>query len=318
MSTSNLGKIEFVGIREIFRNEDEDFTPWLNENLNILGKKLNLDIIDGNIEEPVGGFSCDMVARDSDSNKIIVIENQYGTTDHEHLGKIFTYASGKNAGIVIWIAENFKEEHKKSLEWLNENIDPESGLSFFGVEIRFIKIGNSSPAPDFDIVVKPNEWERNIKVFTSKPASETSNKYLKFFSQLVDTYEKINPVWRKIKPRPQSWLWFSAGKSGLFFVWEFRSNNRMSIGLYIDTRDKNENERIFEELEKHKDKIEKDLGEMRWEKLEDKRACRINIYKGIKGNMKSISEADYPEIIKWATETMKRFSNVFTDYIKSV
>ncbi|MDL1957733.1 MAG: DUF4268 domain-containing protein [Candidatus Desulfofervidus auxilii] len=281
------------------------------------GKKLNLDIIDSNIEEGVGNFSCDIIARDSDSNKIIIIENQFGTTDHDHLGKILTYAAGKQAGVIIWIAENFREEHKKALEWLNENVDPEGGPSFFGIEIKLIKIEDSPPAPDFRIVVKPNDWERMIKM-SSQTMSETAKKYLEFYSKLVDEYKKTNPRWRKVKPQPQSWLSFGAGKSGLSFVWAFKSNNRFAIEVYIDTGDKNENERIFEELEKHKDKIENEIKGLIWERMEEKRACRIAIYKNIKGSIKYLSEEDYPEIIEWASKTMKEFSNVLSRYIKRV
>jgi len=316
MIKQKLGKIKQVDLKDVFEKEDKDFTPWLNENLNILGEKLNIDIIDSNVEENVGNFSCDIIARDSDSNKIIIIENQFGTTDHDHLGKILTYAAGKQAGIIIWIAENFREEHKKALEWLNENVDPERGPSFFGIEIKLIKIEDSPPAPDFRIVVKPNDWERMIKI--SSPMSETAKKYLEFYSKLVDEYKKINPRWRKVKPQPQSWLSFGAGKSGLSFVWAFKSNNRFAIELYIDTGDKNENERIFEELEKHKDKIENEIKGLIWERMEEKRACRIAIYKNIKGNIKYLSEEDYPEIIEWASKTMKEFSNVLSRYIKKV
>ncbi|RLG10553.1 MAG: DUF4268 domain-containing protein [Thaumarchaeota archaeon] len=317
MIKQKLGKIKQVDLKDVFEKEDKDFTPWLNENLNILGKKLNLDIIDSNIEESVGNFSCDIIARDSDSNKIIIIENQFGTTDHEHLGKILTYAAGKQAGVIIWIAENFREEHKKALEWLNENVDPEGGPSFFGIEIKLIKIEDSPPAPDFRIVVKPNDWERMIKI-SSQTMSETAKKYLKFYSKLVDEYKKINPRWRKVKPQPQSWLSFGAGKGGLSFVWAFKSNNRFAIELYIDTGDKNKNERIFEELEKHKDKIENEIKGLIWEKMEEKRACRIAIYKNIKGSIKYLSEEDYPEIIEWASRTMKEFSNVLSRYIKKI
>jgi len=278
MIKQNLGKIKQINLKDVFDKEDKDFTPWLNENLDILGEKLNLDIIDNNIEENVGNFSCDIIARDSDSNKTIIIENQFGTTDHDHLGKILTYAAGKKAGIVIWIAENFREEHKKALEWLNENVDPKTGPSFFGIEIKLIKIENSPPAPDFRIVVKPNDWERMIKM-SSQTISETSKKYLEFYSKLVDEYKKISPRWRKVKPQPQSWLSFGAGKSGLSFVWAFKSNNRFAIELYIDTGDKNENERIFEELEKHKDKIENELKGLIWEKMEEKRHVGLHFTK---------------------------------------
>uniref|UniRef100_A0A7V3ZYR7 DUF4268 domain-containing protein n=1 Tax=candidate division WOR-3 bacterium TaxID=2052148 RepID=A0A7V3ZYR7_UNCW3 len=317
MVKEKLGKIKQINLKDVFEKEDKDFTPWLNENLGILSEKLNLDIIDSNIEENVGNFTCDIVAKDSDSNKTIVIENQFGTTNHDHLGKILTYAAGKQAGIIIWIAENFREEHKKALEWLNENVDPETGPSFFGVEIKLIKIEDSPPAPDFRIVVKPNDWERMVRM-SSQTMSETSKKYLEFFTKLVEKYKEINPGWRKVKPLPQSWLSFGAGRSGLVFAWAFKSNNRFAVELYIDTGDKNENERIFEELAKHRDKIENELKGLVWEKLEDKRGCRIAVYKNIKGSIKFLTEEDYLEIIEWATETMKTFSSLFSKYIKKI
>jgi hypothetical protein len=317
MNKETLGEIKIINIRDVFKKEDSDFTPWLNENLGILGKKLNIDIIDNSIEVGVGSFSCDIAAKDSDSNNIIIIENQFGTTDHDHLGKILTYSAGKDASIIIWISEKFREEHIKAIEWLNENTDPKAGLSFFGVEIKLIKIENSPPAPDFRIIVKPNDWERSIKI-SSQTISETSKKYLSFYLQLVEEYSKNNPNWRKLKAQPQSWLNFGAGKSGLAFAWAFKSNNKMAIELYIDTGDKNENEIIFEELENHKDKIDNEIKGLNWEKLEEKQACRIAIYKNINGNIKTLSEDDYPKVIKWAIETMKEFSNVFSKYIKKM
>ncbi len=317
MTEQPLGRIKKVELRSVFEKEDKNFTPWLNNHLDILGEKLGLNITDSNTEEDVGDFNCDIRAKDSDSNKTIVIENQFGTTDHDHLGKIFTYAAGKGASIIIWIAEKFREEHQKVLEWLNENVDPKSGLSFFGVEIRLIKIENSMPAPDFDIIVKPNDWERTIKM-SSLELSESEKNYLDFYSKLVEEYAKVNPNWRKVKPQPQSWLSFGAGKTGFAFDWAFKSNNRFSIDLYIDVWDKNENKKLFEDLEKNKDKIEKEMKGLSWEKLEEKRASRVVVYRKIPKNINSLSETESLEIIKWAVETMKQFTTVLPKYIRNL
>lgn len=318
MIKKELSRKKFVSIRDVFEREDKDFTPWLNDNLDILSHELNIDIIDSNIEKAVGDFSCDIVATDADSNRRVIIENQFGQTDHDHLGKIFTYAAGTDAKTVIWLAETFREEHKKTLEWLNENVDPESRLSFFGIEIRLLQIEESPIAPDFNVIVKPNDWERNIRIIGPKPTSESNKKYMEFFSMLADEYGKVNPSWRKVKALPQNWLGFGAGRSGLAFNWSFRSNNRFSVELYIDTTDKGENERIFEELENHKNEIEIETAELSWEKLEVRRACRIAIYKDIGSSMKTLPESQYPKIIEWAVPTMKQFSNVFSKYVKNI
>jgi len=317
MNGNKLGRIEIMRLRDVFKKEDKDFTPWLNENLNTLGNKLDLDIIDSNIEEVVGSFNCDIIAKDSNSKKTVIIENQFGTTDHDHLGKILTYSAVKKASIIIWIAENFREEHTKTLDWLNESVSSESELSFFGVEIKLIKIHDSPPAPDFRIIVKPNDWERSIKLY-SQPMSISEKNYLQFYTKLANTYSSKNSKWRKAKPRPQSWLGFSSGKSGLQFVWAFRSGNRFSVELYIDTGDKNENERIFEELYNHRVKIEKLVKGLNWEKLVERKACRIGVYKGIKAPIRHLTETDYPSILKWATETMTQFYSVFSRYIKKL
>ena len=140
MDKQKLGRKKYVAIREVFPNEAGDFTPWLSDNLDLLAEELNLEIIDPNIEVNVGNFSCDIEAKDAGAKKTIIIENQFETTDHDHLGKIFTYAAGRDAKIIIWIAEEFREEHKKTLEWLNEQVDPESGPSFIGIEIKLFKI----------------------------------------------------------------------------------------------------------------------------------------------------------------------------------
>lgn len=319
MIKKELGKKKYLKMREVFETEDKDFTPWLNDHLDMLSEELDIDIIDSNVEEGVGDFSCDIVAKDSDTKQTIIIENQFGTTDHDHLGKIFTYGAGKNAKIIIWIAEKFREEHKKTLEWLNENIDPTSGVSFFGIAIKLIQIEDSPKvAPDFNVIVKPNTWERNIKISGTQPASDTNKKYLDFFTELVDEYSKINPGWRKLTPLPQSWLGFGAGKSGLAFNWSFRGNNRISVELYIDTGDKNENEIIFDGLLKNKTQIDNDIKGLSWEKLEDKRACRIAVYRNISYPIKTLPKIHYPDILDWATTTMKQFSHVFSDYLKKL
>ena len=62
-----------------------------------------------------------MVAVDESSGIKVIIENQLESSNHEHLGKIITYASGLDAQVVVWIVKNAKEEHRSAIEWLNNN-----------------------------------------------------------------------------------------------------------------------------------------------------------------------------------------------------
>lgn len=306
-----LGKIQRVDLRNIWKKEDKEFTPWLKENIDLLSEKLGIEIIDTQSEERIGDFKLDIIGKDANTSKLVAVENQLESTDHNHLGQLITYSAGVNAGIIIWIAKELREEHKRALEWLNENNISE--ISFFGVEVHVISIDDSNPAVDFRVIVEPNDWERNIK--SSATRTDTEISYVDFYSKLVNFYSEINPKFRKVKAQPQSWLNFSAGRGGLRFGWAFRMGNRFSVELYIDTGDEIENKRIFDKLKKYKDTIDLEIKGVEWEELETKRACRIVIHRKTSGQIKTLQDKERDNLINWGAEQMKTFSNTFSKYI---
>lgn len=154
-------------LRSIWPHEEHDFSKWLaeEENLGQLSESIGIDIELEETESPVGSFSVDIYARESGSSRGIVIENQLEDTDHDHLGKIITYAAGKSAEVIIWIVKRARDEHKQAVEWLNQHTDEDIG--FFLVEIELWKIGKSLPAPRFNVVERPNEWAKTVKAAES-------------------------------------------------------------------------------------------------------------------------------------------------------
>lgn len=127
-----LGKLEKVHARDAWPDEVRNFTPSLaSEGVELLSKEIGVKLKVVSCEHAVGRYSLDILAapigsdEDDKGTELIVIENQFGYTDHDHLGKLMTYASGvgkegKGAKTVIWIAEEFREEHRRAVEWLNE------------------------------------------------------------------------------------------------------------------------------------------------------------------------------------------------------
>jgi hypothetical protein len=140
---------------------------------------MDLEVVES--EGAVGPFRVDIICKDLASGGIVVIENILGPTDHDHLGKILTYAAGREARAAVVVATHFREEHRKMLEWLNEL--GEEHL-FFGVKASVIRIADSPPAPVLDPVVQPNEWVSEVKA--KDPPTPRGQAYEAFFRRLLD------------------------------------------------------------------------------------------------------------------------------------
>jgi len=155
-----FGKLERVSARAGWPHEAHEFTPWLAENVGLLGDALGLSLELKAREHKVGRYSLDLLLSDS-AERTVIVENQFGQTDHDHLGKLLTYCAGTEADVVIWIAERLNEEHVAVLDWLNENT--RAGVGFFGVELELLRIDSSPMAPNFRVLVQPNEWAKSVR-----------------------------------------------------------------------------------------------------------------------------------------------------------
>jgi len=143
-----IGKVDDVNPRAPWANEARDFTPWLLDNADVLSKALGLEVSLRTAEHPVGDFSLDIVGDDGLGGTLIV-ENQLENTDHDHLGKVITYAAGTDAKTIVWIATRIRAEDRQALDWLNANTREDVRL--FGIELRAIKIGDSASAPLLEV-----------------------------------------------------------------------------------------------------------------------------------------------------------------------
>ena len=168
----NLGKLkEIKDLRKVWPHEALDFTPWLAEedNLALLADAVGLEITIDETESSVGDFNVDIYATETGTDRKIIIENQLEDTNHDHLGKLITYASGKSADIVIWVVKRAREEHRSAIEWLNNHTD--ENIVFFLVEIKLYQIGSSDIAVKFEVVEKPNDWTKEIKKSSVTPVT---------------------------------------------------------------------------------------------------------------------------------------------------
>lgn len=271
-----IGKLKEIDIRKLWQHEQRDFSAWLakENNLEYLNDILGLTLTDINTEVFVGPYRCDIVAKDETTNDVIIIENQLEPTNHDHLGKIITYAAGLNAKYIVWVAKEAKEEHRAAIEWLNNNSS--QSINFFLIEIHAYQISDSDPAPMFKVIEKPNNFIKGDKG-NSKDGTlnKTQSERLAFWEQFNQAVLDQGKPFNLRKATKDHWYDVSIGTSDAHIaITLVNKENKVGVELYI-----NDSKEIFDDLFINKDAIEFEFGaKMDWQRLDDRKASRIIYY----------------------------------------
>ena len=294
-------------LREIWPNEAKDFTPWLakEDNLDLLSETIGIDIVFEERESPVGNFSLDIFAKEESTDRTIIIENQLEDTNHDHLGKLITYASGKDASIIIWIVKKARDEHRQAIEWLNSHTDKEIG--FYLLEIELWKIGDSNPAPKFNIVERPNDWGKTVKQ-TAELTSIASQqlKYWQAFNEYASKHQKFADSFNLRTAQAHNWYDISIGTGICHICLEAKRQKReATIGIYIG-----DNKDFYNTLTNDKEAIEaKFEGSVIWK--EANKAARLYLSKLLDLD----NEESWQDVFKWYCENAILFKEIIKKYL---
>ena len=305
-----LGKFKEVDIRSVWPHEQYDFSKWLTEEENIkeLGNTLNLSLTDVNTEQYVGSYRCDIICKDELTGKSVLIENQLEQTNHDHLGKIVTYASGLDASVVVWIVANAREEHASAIEWLNKHTDED--VSFFLIEVHAYKIDNSDPAPMFKIIEQPNDFAKTVKSIAEKGELNESQKHrLDFWTQFNDIIDERGKPFNKHKASTYHWYTVAIGSSKCHLSIDLvNKEHRIRVGLWIG-----DDKELYDQLLKEKEAIEEAFGaELVWDRLDNKKASVICTYiQGLNFN----KQGNYVELMNKAIDIVVALRDAFQPYI---
>ena len=314
MTTPKLGSIEVCDIREVWKDEARDFTPWLFEHSDELAKVLGFELELHSTEHRVGKFSLDIIGSIPETNEIVIIENQLETSNHTHFGQLLTYAGGTKANYVIWIAKEFREEYLSAIEWLNDGTTSE--INFFAVEVSAIKIGNSLPAPMFKVVAQPNGWEKEGRAAAAVALSGgLGSKKLQFWEGAVEKIALVHPEWVKSrKPRAQSWYGFASGVGNISFNFVV-TKKEIKVDLYFWAYDRETNIARFDILKANQAQIEQAFGSpLQWHFPEDNK----------QGAIRFISPANFEEESKWDVyydwyvSNMEKLRSAMDPYLKDL
>ena len=296
-----LGKLEKIELREVWRHEALDFTRWLarKENIALLSKEIGIDIEVIETEMSVGRYNVDIYARDTESNKKIVIENQLENTNHDHLGKMLVYAAGLDADIAIWVVKDVNEEHRQAIEWLNDNSFEK--INIFLVKVELWQIDNSPIAPKFQVICEPNNWAKVLKQQSKENVSDLELKQMEYWQGFVDYAKSKDKTYISQRPSIYNWYVIRIGSSD-YKIKLVHSVNSDMIRCQLEIF----NDEIYKKLEQYRTEIDNKINGLEWEYLEDRKVNRISCNNSSKDNASSYV---------WLLDMVDRFKEVFLDYL---
>jgi len=310
-----LGELRKKDARDLWRNEAHDFTPWLaaESNLRRLASALGMELEVENTEVAVGPYAADILARDSATDSYVVVENQLGKTDHDHLGKAITYAAALSARAIVWIAPEFTEEHRRAIDWLNQTGGGD--VSFYGVQIEVWEIDHSKPAVRFDVIARPaGEGLRAAITTASGALSATKKLQYEWWTAFRDALAARKVVSSTQSPRPRYWYNVALGRTG-FHLSNIADTYANRIGVRLYMRNKYNAEAALQQLQEQRSEIEREIGQpLSWDPNPETIDKVVALYREA-----DLSKRErWPEYIDWLVSATDRFRRVFGPRVKEL
>ena len=306
MAKTEIGTLEQVSVRSVWPKEAGDFTPWLAENVELMSEALEMDLELEGQEVSVGGYSADLVFRDLSSGALVVVENMYGSTDHDHLGKLITYAAGLDASYAVLLTETFRPEHRSALNWLNSVSTENCG--FFGLSLEVWRIGDSIPAPQLRVDVQPDDWSKSVRAAKDRKDSERDALNREFWAGVQASFREDDADWAGLgRPSKEAWMNFKRRQGVAFNASLCRPGGVRSLRVeaYVDTGNKETTAELYSDLESRRDEIEEAFGEaLEWSPLENRRASRVSSY--FTNAMPIEDKGHWPEAHAWIVQALGR------------
>ena len=320
MTTPESGSAERVDLRKIWPHEEHNFTPWLAENLGLLGKAVGMDLVW--LQTEASGWSgyLDILAEAAGKGKV-AIENQLEDSDSDHFARLIGYAANHDAHVLVWVAPRFWEYHLKQVAWLNEMMAGKGEI--YAVAVGLVPDGDLRPvnsdetAPGFraefaQVDKDGPEWA----VLKEGVLSETNQRYYDFFQELLGDLRGAgftDTAYVRIG-NDQS---FPSGHSSIDYHVGFwgGSNSVLSIYLYVATFDPDDNKRIANAMYQHRQEIEEALPEVWWGRGNGQNEAEVGI--SIPGSIED-SDERLDEIRAWASENVPKFKAVIQPCLEQV
>lgn len=310
----DLGVLRPYDLRQIWKYEDRHFTVWLYDNMERLGTALGMSLEARRREQAVGPFSLDILAHDTSRDRPVIIENQLEQTDHDHLGKLITYAAGLEASAIIWVSPMFREQHRAALDWLNNHTDDH--IEFFGVAVEAVQIDDSKPAVNFKVIASPNSWQKSfVGQRNDATLDERSAYFYQFNEALMNALREGRAFRQPPAPTPRYETFIQRTHGGVRYGTAF-SRNALRAGIWIDLPDAEVNRRIFEMLQATRSEIEGALGApLQWDFVQARHGQIVML---VQENVNRDDATQIPELAKWGADTLSKLRSVLEPRLDAI
>ena len=312
-------------LREVWPNEAFDFTPWLADNLCLLGKAVEMELELIQTEAPGWSGFLDILAKRADeAERKVAIENQLEVSDSDHLARLLGYAAEHDACELIWVAPQFWEYHLRQIAWLNKLMAGNAEIHAVAVRLErggdLRPVGNDETTLGFhakfarvDLDKDAQEWA----ILREGTLSPTSQKYRNFFLPLLGDLRSAGFTDKDsvTAGNDQS---FPSGYSTIDYhvgFWGGSANAVLSIYLYVATFDPDRNKRIFDAMYQHRQEIEGAVPEVWWGRGNGQNEAVVGI--STPGSVED-PEEKLDEIRAWASKNMPRFKAVIQPCLERV
>ena len=303
-----------VNIRDVWPDEAADFTPWLGDNLRLLGQALGLDLELVETEAPTGSFSLDVLATDTGRRCTVITENRLERTDHDHLGKVLTYASGHNADVAVWISREMRDEHRQSIDWLNQRTGADT--EFYGVEVRAVSIDGSRPACLFDVVARPNETRKAVVDRGRPEQTEDREGNRLFWEGVLDQLRDVHGLTNRRNGSPGKWQGVPSAIPWIRYNTWFDAGGKAYVHFSLESYDTDVNKLLFDRMEAEKHEIETKFGQpLDWERLNRSKSSRLGLSRPA---TLDDSEEALNATREWMVDSVVRFSQKVMPLVKTL
>ena len=149
----DFGTLELVDPDSVWAEGAEDFAPWFLAHSRQLGDVLELEAGLSDARQFTTKSATGVLGRDDNGEDVVVVSSKNAIADDSDLGRALGMAASSGAASVALVSAALHEDQLKALAWLNNQT--KSGVKWYGIEMRVVRIADSPAAMLFELVASP-------------------------------------------------------------------------------------------------------------------------------------------------------------------